>query len=42
MEWPLATTLETGSAFASRIVEQRGATAADPELYRPYLDRWGL
>jgi fructokinase len=40
-QWPLATTLERAQAFASRIVEQRGATAADPELYRPYLDQWG-
>jgi fructokinase len=40
--WPLATTLERAQAFASRIVEQPGATAADPELYRPYRDQWGL
>lgn len=40
--WPLATTLERAQSFASRIVEQHGATAADPALYRPYLDQWGI
>jgi fructokinase len=39
--WPLATTLERAQAFAARIVQQRGATAADPGLYRPYLAEWG-
>jgi fructokinase len=40
--WPLATTLERSQSFASRIVEQRGATAAEPALYRPFLEHWGL
>lgn len=40
--WPLAATLERAQSFASRIVEQHGATAADPALYRPYLDQWGI
>jgi len=40
--WPLATTLERAQAFASRIVEQQGATAQDPALYRPFVDRWGI
>lgn len=40
--WPLATTLERAQAFASRIVEQQGATAHEPALYRPFTDRWGL
>ncbi|WP_296807151.1 PfkB family carbohydrate kinase [Thiocapsa sp.] len=40
--WPLATTLERAQSFASRIVEQHGATAADPALYRPYLDQWRI
>ncbi len=40
--WALATTLERAQSFASRIVEQHGATAADPSLYRPYLDQWGI
>lgn len=41
-EWPLATTLERAQSFASRIVTQPGATAADPDLYRPYREHWGL
>jgi fructokinase len=40
--WPLEATLERAQSFASRIVEQHGATAADPALYRPYLDQWGI
>lgn len=40
--WPLAATLERAQSFASRIVEQYGATAADPALYRPYLDQWRI
>ncbi|MFB1488512.1 MULTISPECIES: PfkB family carbohydrate kinase [unclassified Thiocapsa] len=40
--WPLAATLERAQSFASRIVEQHGATAADPALYRPFLDQWGI
>ncbi|SDW18824.1 PfkB family carbohydrate kinase [Thiocapsa roseopersicina] len=40
--WPLATTLERAQSFASRIVEQHGATAADPALYGPYLNQWGI
>ncbi|MFD2111697.1 carbohydrate kinase family protein [Thiorhodococcus fuscus] len=40
--WPLATTLERAQSFASVVVGQRGATVADPEFYRPFIDRWGL
>jgi fructokinase len=40
--WPLETTLERAQSFASCIVEQHGATTADPALYRPYLDQWGI
>lgn len=40
--WPLATTLERAQSFASRIVEQCGATVADVKLYAPFIDRWGL
>lgn len=40
--WPLATTLERAQSFAARIVGQRGATAADPALYEPFIERWGL
>lgn len=41
-DWPLAITLERAQDFASRIVVQPGATAADPALYEPFIDRWGL
>uniref|UniRef100_UPI003592EFAD PfkB family carbohydrate kinase n=1 Tax=Thiocapsa sp. TaxID=2024551 RepID=UPI003592EFAD len=40
--WPLEITLDRAQSFASRIVEQHGATAADPALYRPYLDQWRI
>ncbi len=41
-EWPLAIALERAQQLASRIVEQRGATAADPGLYEPFIDQWDL
>jgi fructokinase len=41
-DWPLALTLERAQSFASRIVEQRGATAVNPELYQSFIDHWGL
>jgi fructokinase len=40
--WSLSTTLERAQSFASRIVEQHGATAPDPELYLPYRKQWRL
>ena len=40
--WSLAETLERAQTFAARIVGQRGATAADPDLYAPYIEQWGL
>lgn len=40
--WSLGTTLERAQAFAARIVAQRGATAADPDLYASFLKQWGL
>lgn len=40
--WPLGTTLERAQSFAARIVGQRGATAADPILYKPFIDQWRL
>jgi len=40
--WPLGVTLERAQQFASRVVRQRGATVADPELYRPFVEDWGL
>ncbi len=41
-DWPLAVTLERAQEFASRVVQQRGATAADRDFYLPFLDAWGL
>jgi fructokinase len=41
-DWPIAVTLERAQTFAARIVGQRGATAADPVLYEPFIDRWDL
>ncbi|MGE5155634.1 MAG: PfkB family carbohydrate kinase [Bdellovibrio bacteriovorus] len=41
-DWSLADTLERAQAFAARIVGQRGATAADPLLYAPFIEQWGL
>jgi fructokinase len=40
--WALADTLVRAQAFAARIVGQRGATAADPALYAPFIAQWGL
>lgn len=40
--WPLEQTLQRALGFAARISEQRGATAADPELYRHFRERWEL
>ncbi|NIR30054.1 MAG: carbohydrate kinase [Gammaproteobacteria bacterium] len=39
--WPLAAALERAQEFASRICRQRGATAADPALYRDVTRAWG-
>jgi fructokinase len=40
--WPLATTLEHAQAFASELVQRRGATLSDPQLYRSFAKQWGL
>lgn len=40
--WPLPVLLERAAAFASRICEQRGATAPDPALYAEFLCQWDL
>jgi len=40
--WPVDVTLERAQQFASRVVRQRGATVSDPELYRPFIEDWGL
>lgn len=40
--WSLDKTLDHAQSFASKIVEQRGATQASPDLYAPLIDHWGL
>ena len=40
--WTLEQILERALGFAARITGQRGATAADPGLYRHYRESWGL
>lgn len=40
--WPLAVTLPRAQAFASAVVGQRGATAANPDFYRPFIADWQL
>jgi len=40
--WPLVTTLEHAQAFASELVQRRGATLSDPQLYRSFAEQWGL
>lgn len=40
--WPLPLTLERAQQFASAVVGQRGAIAAERVFYRPFIDSWGL
>jgi fructokinase len=40
--WPFAQTVARAQAFAVRILGQRGATAADPGVYEPFIEDWGL
>ena len=40
--WPSATILQRAQQFASRIVQQRGATSLDRDLYAQLLTDWGL
>jgi len=39
--WSLDATLPRALAFAARICGQRGATAANPDLYQSFLESWG-
>ncbi len=41
-DWPLPLTLRRAQAFASRLVGRRGATVADPDFYRHFIDDWQL
>ncbi len=39
--WPLDLMLKRAQAFASRVVQQRGATSKDRDAYRALLAEWG-
>jgi len=41
-DWDWATILQRAVRFAARICEQRGATAANVQLYAQTLEAWGL
>lgn len=38
--WPLQTVLQRAQEFASRIVGVRGASVADADFYRPFIEHW--
>lgn len=40
--WPLTITMERAQAFAAELVQRRGATISDPNLYLSYCKAWGL
>ncbi len=40
--WPLHSSLTRAQAFASAIVEQRGATSRKIDFYRPFIQDWSL
>lgn len=39
-QWPLEATLQRAQAFASALVGRRGATVADREFYRGFIEHW--
>ena len=41
-KWPVSTTLERAQAFASAIVQIRGATINNKDFYQPFMDKWKL
>lgn len=41
-DWSLSITLQRAQAFAAALVGQRGATVADHDFYRPFIDDWQL
>ncbi|NNF97725.1 MAG: carbohydrate kinase family protein, partial [Halobacteria archaeon] len=41
-KWPISTMLERAQAFASAIVQIRGATINNKEFYQPFIDNWQL
>ncbi|MEA3274819.1 MAG: carbohydrate kinase [Pseudomonadota bacterium] len=40
--WPLSDTMERAQAFASQIVQRRGATVDARIFYQPFIDAWDL
>jgi len=40
--WPLATTIERAQAFASELVQRRGATISDTGFYHSISEKWRL
>ncbi|MGR9107979.1 MAG: carbohydrate kinase family protein [Gammaproteobacteria bacterium] len=42
LNWPIRTTLERASDFASALVGRRGAIVKDPLFYQPFRDSWNL
>ena len=40
--WPINTTLQRAQQFASRIVQQRGATSPNRKLYAELRTAWGM
>lgn len=41
-EWPVNTILERAQAFASAIVQIRGATITNKDFYQPFINNWQL
>ena len=41
-QWPIATILERAQAFASAIVQIRGATTDNTQFYHPFIQAWQL
>ena len=41
-QWPIAVILERAQAFASAIVQIRGATINNQDFYQPFIDNWQL
>lgn len=40
--WPINTMLQRAQAFASAIVQIRGATTSDVDFYQPFIQNWQL
>jgi fructokinase len=41
-QWPISVILERAQAFASTIVQIRGATINNQDFYQPFIDNWQL